>query len=358
MDQKALTDINIGENLDNLANLDPRGYGVCRILYKASREYTGMPTTMNAAKKLCATLKKDDIVYIMTGFVLLDHHHAETDGIVSSMLLARALSLAFDVKPVIICQDENVEAVRNMSRVIGLHLYDTIEEMNAHPVSMAFIPFTKDKDKAEALADEIISKGMPKAVIANEFPGANGVGEYHNAVGKNTTALEAKGDILFTKLQKAGVLNIAIGDLGNELGMGTVLDHIKKYVSYTSEKSNCVCGCNGGIASVVAADNIITATVSDWGCYGMIAAIAYLKGDINIMHDAELEKDVLKTAARSGMVDMYGWQIPSIDGFDLTTNMMMVNMMRECIRYAPTLTEKCKTWFDKTIELGFFDDRK
>ena len=76
------------------------------------------------------------------------------------------------------------------------------------------------------------------------------------------------------------------------------------------------------------------------------------------MHDAELEKDVLKTAARSGMVDMYGWQIPSIDGFDLTTNMMMVNMMRECIRYAPTLTEKCKTWFDKTTELGFFDDRK
>ena len=100
MDQKALTDLNIGENLDNLAYLDPRGYGVCRILYKASREYTGMPTTMNAAKKLCATLKKDDIVYIMTGFVLLDHHHAETDGIVSSMLLARALSLAFDVKPV------------------------------------------------------------------------------------------------------------------------------------------------------------------------------------------------------------------------------------------------------------------
>lgn len=34
MDQKALTDLNIGENLDNLANLDPRGYGVCRILYK------------------------------------------------------------------------------------------------------------------------------------------------------------------------------------------------------------------------------------------------------------------------------------------------------------------------------------
>lgn len=357
MTQKELTDLNIGENLDNIANLDPRGYGVCRILYKGSREYTKMPTTMNAAKKLCATVKENDIVYIMTGFVLLDHGHAETDGIVSSMLLARSLVLAFGAKPVIICQDENLEAVRNISRVIGLHLYDSIPEMLAHPISMAVIPFTKDINKAPQMADEIMAAGMPSAVIASEFPGANAKGEYHNAVGKNTTPLEAKGDILFLKLKNAGVLNIAIGDLGNELGMGTILEHIQKYVPYTSSKSNCVCGCDGGIASVVAADNIITATVSDWGCYGMIAAIAYLKGNIDIMHDAELEKEVLTVAARSGMVDMYGWQIPAIDGFDLKTNMNIVDLMRDCIRYAPTLEKKCETWFNKTLELEFFEDR-
>ena len=51
MDQKALTDLNIGENLDNLASLGPRGYGGCRILYKASREYTGMPTKMSSKQK-------------------------------------------------------------------------------------------------------------------------------------------------------------------------------------------------------------------------------------------------------------------------------------------------------------------
>ena len=28
---------NVGENLDALMNLDPRGYGVCRILYAGSR---------------------------------------------------------------------------------------------------------------------------------------------------------------------------------------------------------------------------------------------------------------------------------------------------------------------------------
>ena len=44
MDKRELTLLNIGENLDSLMNLDPRGYGVCRILYDGSRKYTGDPT--------------------------------------------------------------------------------------------------------------------------------------------------------------------------------------------------------------------------------------------------------------------------------------------------------------------------
>ncbi len=44
---------NVGENLDALMNLDPRGYGVCRILYAGSRAYTGEPLTMHAPQVLC-----------------------------------------------------------------------------------------------------------------------------------------------------------------------------------------------------------------------------------------------------------------------------------------------------------------
>ena len=43
---------NVGENLDALMNLDPRGYGVCRILYAGSRKATGEPLTMHAAQTL------------------------------------------------------------------------------------------------------------------------------------------------------------------------------------------------------------------------------------------------------------------------------------------------------------------
>ncbi len=356
MTQEELTLLNIGDNLDNLMNLDPRGYGVCRILYDASRKYTGKPLCLNAAEKLLNTVKDGDLVYILSGFVLLDHGSAETDGIVSSVLLCRSLVLAMNAKPVIICQQDNVQAVKAMARVVGLHIYDNIDDVLSHPVSMGVIPFTTDKDKAEAQADEILSHGKPSAVIANEFPGENRMGEFHNAVGKNTTHLEAKADILFDKIKEMGILNIAIGDLGNEMGMATILPQLDEYIPYAA-KGRCNCGCGGGIAVRNAADNIITATVSDWGCYAMIAMMAYLKGDLDIMHDSTLEKEVLDTAVRNGMVDMYGWHIPAIDGFSDKFNMLLVDLMRECISYPLKLKTTCKTWFDKTIELGFYEGK-
>lgn len=357
MNQKELTDLNIGENLDNIANLDPRGYGVCRILYDASRKYTKAPLTMNAAKQLMSTLKEGDLVYIITGFVLIPHKKAEMDGIVSSMLFARALVKAFHVKPVIVCPEDNLEAVRNLASVVGLHLYEDIDELKEFPVSMGVVTFTKEIEEAGKQADEIISHGTPSAVISIEAPGMNEVGVYHNAIGKDVTEHEAKTDILFEKLQSMGVLNIAIGDLGNELGMGTIADQLETYIPYAA-KGRCSCGCNGGIAVKSKADHIITATVSDWGCYGLIAAIAYLKRDIDIMHNEELEREAMIVASNSGMIDMYGWLIPAIDGFSLKMNELIVGLMRECISYPLKLEDTCKTWFEKTIELKFFEDRQ
>lgn len=354
MNQQELTILNVGDNLDNLMNLDPRGYGVCRILYSAAREYTKEPLTINSAKKLVSTLKEGDLVYIMTGFVLLPHKKPETDGIVSSLLLARALVKGFNVKPVIVCPKENIRAVENLAYVIGLHFYDNIEELKQYPLALAGIAFTKDREQTAGQADELIAQGLPSAVISIECPGANSVGVYHNATGLDISEIEAKQDILFTKLQAKGVLNIAIGDLGNELGMGTLKEHIQEYVPYAA-KGACRCGCGGGILAEVAADNIITATVSDWGCYGLIAALAYLKKNIEIMHTKEMEKEALITASRSGMVDMYGDLIPAIDGCNSEMITSIVSLMRETVASALGLEKTCETWFEKVIELGFYE---
>ena len=358
MTQKELTELNLGESLDNLANLDPRGYGVCKILYAASRKLTGAPTSMNAAKKLFETVKEGDVVYIMTGFVLRPYKKAEMDGIVSSALLARALVKSFGAKPIIICPEDNYEAVKKLAAGVGLHLFEDMDELFEIPVSMGVKVFTKDIKEAEACADRIIKAAPPKAVISIECPGANKKGVYHNAVGLEVTELEAKQDVLFEKLQKMGVLNIAIGDLGNEIGMGAIAETLEKYIPYARE-GGCSCGCGGGIAVTTKADNLITATVSDWGCYAMIAALAYLSRDIDVMHTAELEREVMLTASGSGMIDMYGWLIPAIDGFGFEITLPIVSLMREMVKSALSLEEKCKNWFDRVDELGYFEsDRK
>ena len=310
---------------------------------------------MNAALKLNQTVKEGDIVYIMTGFVLRPYRKAEMDGIVSAALLCRALVLAFGAKPVIVCPKANYEAVRQLAPCVGLHLREDTAQLREIPVSMGVICFTGDPELAPHQAEEIIQRDHPAAVISVECPGANEKGVYHNATGLDVTELEAKQDVLFEKLQAMGVLNIAIGDLGNEIGMGAIHDTLETYIPYAARNA-CRCGCGGGIAVRTKADNIITATVSDWGCYAMIAALAYLKEDPDIMHTPELEQKTMETACHSGMIDMYGWCIPAIDGFGKSMNMTIVNLMRECVSYALRLEDTCKTWFEKVIDKGFFGE--
>ena len=357
MTREELTNLNIGQNLDNLMNLDPRGYGVCRILYKAAREYTGKPLSINAAEQLIKSVKQDDIVYIITGFVLLSHKKAEMDGIVGAMLLARALSKAFKAKPVIICPEDNLKAVENMAFVMGLHLYRDIDELRQYPISMGVAVFTKDKKKATAEARALLKKAPPSFVISTEAPGANKKGVYHNATGLDVTPLEAKTDVLFKLVKETKIPNIAIGDLGNEIGMGAIAEHLYKYVPYAKE-GRCRCGCEGGIAADTAADHIITATVSDWGANALIAALSFLTGNPEVLHTVETQREAMRTASKSGMIDMYGDLVSAIDGFGEEINLTILNLMRECVSYAPRLKETCKTWFDKVIELQFFDGDK
>jgi len=75
------------------------------------------------------------------------------------------------------------------------------------------------------------------------------------------------------------------------------------------------------------------------------------------MHTKEMEEEVMVVASRSGMIDMYGWLVPAIDGFGLSMNLSMVNLMRESIAYAIKLEKTCVTWFEKVIELGFYEDK-
>lgn len=327
MTQNEITLLNLGESLDNVANLDPRGYGVCKLLYKASREFTGKPLCVNAAECLIKTLECGDTVFILTGFVLSPFNKAETDGVIGSVLLAKALIRALAVKPIIVCPLEAENAVKSISEYLEADVDVCV--------------FTKNIDRANADAEKLIKYYSPKSVVAVECPGAAKNGRYHNARGIDVTNLEAKQDIIFDKLKKSGVLNIAIGDLGNEIGMAAISDCLVNKIPVVPVTSN--------------ADNIITSTVSDWGCYSLIAILAYMKNDCEIMHDRVVQEKVMRIACENGLIDMCGDHVPAIDGFGVEITASIVNIMKELVKSTFNLKDSCKYWFEKLTELKSFD---
>lgn len=352
MNKKELTLLNIGDDLDSLMNLDPRGYGVCRILYDGARRFTGEPLCVNGAKGLVNNVKKGERVFILTGFVLLPWNEAETDGIISSTIFARFLINAFGAKPVMIVPEQCTKAIISMSRVLDFEVTTDID--NIPDGAVCIVEYTKSKDEEEKQADEILSHGLPCAIISNEAPGRNKNGYYHNAVGVNTTDYEAKYDVLFKKCQKLGIYNLSIGDLGNEIGMAAIEEHIRKYIPY-AEEGGCKAGTGFGILSDTAADNIITATCSDWGCSALMAATAFLLGDTSLFHSIEDQASAMDAAAGAGMLDMYGKARPYIDGIGKNINLPLIAMMKSIIEYPSTVEDKTAEWFSRTIDKGFFE---
>lgn len=352
MNKKELTLLNIGDDLDSLMNLDPRGYGVCRILYDGARKFTGEPLCVNGAKGLVNNIKKGEKVFILTGFVLLPWNEAETDGIISSAIFARFLINAFGAKPVMIVPEQCTKAIISMSRVLDFEVTTDID--NIPDGAVCIVEYTKSKDEEEKQADEILSHGLPCAIISNEAPGRNKNGYYHNAVGVNTTDYEAKYDVLFKKCQKLGIYNLSIGDLGNEIGMAAIEEHIRKYIPY-AEEGGCKAGTGFGILSDTAADNIITATCSDWGCNALMAATAFLLGDTSLFHSIEDQASAMDAAAGAGMLDMYGKARPYIDGIGKNINLPLIAMMKSIIEYPSTVEDKTAEWFSRTIDKGFFE---
>jgi hypothetical protein len=304
---------------------------------------------------MMAHISRGSLVYIITGFVLHPYNRAETDGPPGALALARALVEGFDAKPLIICPEEAAAAMAALIETAGLSAETDLEELKRSPRGVGVYTFTKEAGEAPARAAELMAWGKPSYVIAIEAPGANDRGVYHNAVGRDVSALEAKSDVLFASLQKAGTPSLAIGDLGNECGMGTLRDTLIWYVPYAAP-GGCSCGCGGGIVAQTGAEVVITATVSNWAAYGLCAALGYLLGRMDLLHTPELEARLLAAAAEAGLVDMYGEAIPAVDGLNSTISMSITTLMGECVTNVMAHKEKCKIWFAKTIERAFFQN--
>ena len=178
--------------------------------------------------------KPGSVVLIGTGFPvpqLGDKHTFETDGPVGAIALYEALN-TLGLKPIIVASGDLAAALMPDYRV------HTIAE--------------GDHSVAEQEARDGLAALKPAVVVSIEMPGLNANGQYANMRGEDISKRCPSFDDF---LRLAACPTIAIGDGGNEIGMGNIAEALE--------------GLNI-IPAQTCCDELLVADVSNWGAYGLI----------------------------------------------------------------------------------------
>ncbi len=237
-----------------------------------------------AAASALAAIPSPRIGFI-TGFFVPggDPPAAETDGPAGAALMARAF-----VEAGLHCRLATDTECRSASRA-------ALDRAGA-----AGVPI--DAVSPGGSTDDMIDRWHQDGidwVIAIERCGPGADGRVRNMRGTDISAHVAPLDLLFS----AGPWRTtAIGDGGNELGMGGIpRSLIAEHIAFGN-----VIGC------VTPADHLIAAGVSHWGAYGLLGALALLRpewtGAMLASLDPALDRAVVEAMVRDG---------PAVDGVSL-----------------------------------------
>jgi hypothetical protein len=330
----------LARDIDQLINLDMNRRGVIRQLYSAAQARIAQPLVFAAAQALTKALSPKSVVFIATGWPdrpWVTPKIGELDGPPGAALLARSIHQVLGAIPIFLIEEELITAMTATAVAAGFAVLTSEQALKAaesvaplHATSV--LNFPTDTDQAQIKAKELLSQYHPKALIVTEKGSANSKGVIHNARGVDTTACMAKIDEAVKIFQEDNIVTIGVGDGGNEVGMGLIKDTVREVVPYGAK---CACPCQAGLAPEVATDVLVTASVSNWGCYGIAACLAALHNQPGALHDEAMERRTLREAADSGLIDgNTGFIDPGADGIPATSHAAIITLLRQLIANA------------------------
>lgn len=231
-------------------------------------------------------------VGICTGFFIPPSNAAETDGPIGAALLAAGLirnHIPVQVLTDRFCMKAVQAAVKSASPKTEIEVID---------------PETENKEKTRFTH-----------FITIERAGPSTSGSVCNMSGVDITNLTPN----LREFYKSEV-EIAIGDGGNEIGMGSIpKDLIAEDIRYGDI-----------IACVVPCDHLIVSGVSNWGAWGLLAALQLLKTnwDLTFSLDGDIAKRVLEDCVRGGAVDgVTGRSECTVDGLEWKAHLKILNQI-------------------------------
>jgi hypothetical protein len=238
-------------------------------------------------------LRQKGVVAIGTGFPVSATF--ESDGPIGAIALYQVLAHLGYV-PVMVC-------AAPISKVLARR-YRTRE-----------LPIAEWESSREAIR-RALAELNPLLAVSVERAGRTADGRYYNMRREDITDAVAKYDLF---LEECACPSIAFGDGGNEIGMGNVHAALAQ---------------TDIIASVTTCDELVIASVSNWGVYGVIGMMAVLeKKDLFKQFDIGRIADFLFA---NGCVDgITRYVAPGEDGFPISTGLQVVEEIRALI--APIL---------------------
>lgn len=247
-----------------------------------------------------SSLNASERVMIVTGFFVKQCGTGETDGPLGALAIAHALE----------------KLGKSVLMLTDRHSYDYLSMGLVHlkmKTKVLSIPESRD---AEDWFDEF----EPDHLLAIERPGLSSTYRSYSMSGVDITDDIPNFDCLFERAKQRGIPTSAIGDGGNEIGMGRICDYVRAHVS----EGNKIC-------ALTSTDYLVLAGVSNWGGHG-IAALLSLMNNQPLMYPLETEAELLTKMAGMGCVDGLTKKAEAtVDGLSLDAYLSIIEAVRQVV---------------------------
>ena len=326
----------VGDAIDQLITIEAKNlgmpHGVLKPLYDHARRLAGgRPLSMLCAEKLVEKLQPGDTVLVLTGAGYAPTlPKGENDGPPGAASLARALYKGLGAVPVYAIEECHSGPMIASSHAAGV-MVKSFEEARDLRLGAACTIAPLTQDEVPDWVMRIFDTMSPKALITTERLGPGAGNVIHNSTGHPWSGpdREVKHDVidiapLVDEANKRGILTIGIGDHGNELGFGSIRDTVAKVLPRGDR-----------MGTVTATEFLLPAMMSNWGCYGIQAALAFLLKTPSLVHSMEDERRIVRACLDAGGLEAINCSTDAwVDGLDLESSMACVQLLGNIARKA------------------------
>jgi hypothetical protein len=324
-----------GDSLDRAVSIEMRfssglPRGVVVPLYDAARELAGGSMSYRAAAALKARVKRGDHVLVVTGAGTPPWlPKGETDGPLGAAAIARAVEVGLGAKPILVGEERNLPSTIGATEAAGIVVVDETIFSQRTGAALA-VPFPLGLEAGRRAATDLFARFSPTCVVFVEKGGPNERGVFHSILGSGRSPDEmANAHLLADIAAEQGALTIGIGDGGNEIGCGGIIEAVHRVQPFGRV---CKCPCGAGVATVTRCDHLVFASVSNWGAYAVAAALGGLLDKPSVLHDTETELRMLHASLAGGAMDgAYATLIPFVDGTNAAVQAGIITMLHQIV---------------------------